>query len=583
MAVTVRSKLPFLLLGLTAVVVAVATLVSWGKAIYASWGFTALWGVVAVLGLTHTLRRRLWRRPMVFGLHLSLIVILLGALLTRLTGHKGMLHLRQGIPVSAYETENGEHLPLPALMRLDTFRIVFYPGTEAPQDYVSRVTAGGQVHTISMNRIARLDGYRFYQSSYDEDGQGTILSVNYDPWGTPVTYLGYGLFLLSFLGTLWAPRRKRLRVLLPGLLLAALPARAAGLPTITREKADSLERLPVMWNNRPCPAGTMARDFLQKVHGSSTYRGLTAMQVVASWTLAPQAWNSQPIIKVKGRRHQTLNDFVDYTGPTPRLRGMGQDAATDERVALVLMLQQGTLAQPVPPEVDPLSEHRITLELLYNRVPWAVGGIVLCALAAGVALLRRRGMDLALRSVIFLFLGVHFVLRWYLSGHIPLANTYDTLHLIALGLLPVLPLGSAATLMVAWLVERNPQITPLMPVLHSPWLSAHVTTIMLSYTLLVVSFFRREALRYAVSLLAVGIFLGAVWANVSWGAYWSWDPKEAWALVTLIVYSLPLHTQSLPWFRSTRNYRIYSLLALATLLMTYLGVNYFLGGMHSYG
>jgi ABC-type transport system involved in cytochrome c biogenesis permease subunit len=86
----------------------------------------------------------------------------------------------------------------------------------------------------------------------------------------------------------------------------------------------------------------------------------------------------------------------------------------------------------------------------------------------------------------------------------------------------------------------------------------------------------------AVLLLFVGIFLGSVWANVSWGTYWSWDPNESWALITLLVYSIPLHAESLPWFRSTRNYRIYSLLAFACLLMTYLGVNYLLGGMHSY-
>ena len=123
---------------------------------------------------------------------------------------------------------------------------------------------------------------------------------------------------------------------------------------------------------------------------------------------------------------------------------------------------------------------------------------------------------------------------------------------------------------------------PLVPVLRSPFLFVHVGTIMLSYILLVVSILRRSLLRPAVFLLATGIFLGAVWANVSWGTYWSWDPKESWALVTLIIYSLPLHQESLPWFRSERNYRLYSLLALASLLMTYFGVNFLLGGMHSY-
>lgn len=124
--------------------------------------------------------------------------------------------------------------------------------------------------------------------------------------------------------------------------------------------------------------------------------------------------------------------------------------------------------------------------------------------------------------------------------------------------------------------------SPLVPILRSPFLFVHVGTIMLSYILLVVSILRRKVLRPAVFLLATGIFLGAVWANVSWGTYWSWDPKESWALITLLVYSVPLHSKSLPWFNSMRNYRIYSLLAFACLLMTYFGVNFLLGGMHSY-
>lgn len=123
---------------------------------------------------------------------------------------------------------------------------------------------------------------------------------------------------------------------------------------------------------------------------------------------------------------------------------------------------------------------------------------------------------------------------------------------------------------------------PLMPVLRHPMLFLHVGAMIVSYCLLIVSAFNRAALRPAVFTLATGIFLGAMWANISWGAYWSWDPKETWALITLLIYSVPLHLQSLPWFRSTRHYRIYSVFALASLIMTYFGVNYLLGGMHSY-
>lgn len=147
--------------------------------------------------------------------------------------------------------------------------------------------------------------------------------------------------------------------------------------------------------------------------------------------------------------------------------------------------------------------------------------------------------------------------------------------------LPTILLAFAGTAMASYMVIAISR-SPLVPVLRSPFLFVHVGTIMLSYIMLVVSIIRREVLRPAVFLLATGIFLGALWANVSWGTYWSWDPKESWALITLLVYSIPLHHRSLPWFRSTRNYRIYSILAFVCLLMTYFGVNFLLGGMHSY-
>ena len=82
--------------------------------------------------------------------------------------------------------------------------------------------------------------------------------------------------------------------------------------------------------------------------------------------------------------------------------------------------------------------------------------------------------------------------------------------------------------------------------------------------------------------LAVGICAGAVWANVSWGSYWGWDPKEVWALITLMVYGLAFHTQSLSVFRKPLFFHLYMVLAFTTVLMTYFGVNYVLGGMHSY-
>ena len=192
-------------------------------------------------------------------------------------------------------------------------------------------------------------------------------------------------------------------------------------------------------------------------------------------------------------------------------------------------------------------------------------------------------------------------------------------HLLsALGLLL-----SGCFLLVAWMAQLDPVMTPLMPVLNSPLLSLHVSVLMMSYALLSLTFLcslvalfaprRRERMWLlsqlllfpAVAFLAFGIFIGAIWANVSWGTYWSWDPKETWALITLMVYSVPLHHHPTPnthhpspntqhpspnTHHPTPNthhptpitYHLYILLSFLTLLMTYFGVNYFLGGMHSY-
>ena len=158
----------------------------------------------------------------------------------------------------------------------------------------------------------------------------------------------------------------------------------------------------------------------------------------------------------------------------------------------------------------------------------------------------------------------------------------------------------------------NPQITPLMPVLASPWLSWHVSLIMISYGLFAFTFLNgilalcligkqkntaspvtgeqieqltllsRLLLYPGTFLLGIGIVLGAVWANVSWGSYWSWDPKEVWALAAFIIYGISFHRNSLPFFQRPWVFHGYMVFAFAVVLMTYFGVNYLLGGMHSY-
>lgn len=121
-----------------------------------------------------------------------------------------------------------------------------------------------------------------------------------------------------------------------------------------------------------------------------------------------------------------------------------------------------------------------------------------------------------------------------------------------------------------------------IPVLNTWLMPIHVSLIITAYSLFPFAIWRREILHTALAFLAMGICLGAYWAGISWGTYWSWDPKETCALITLLVYAIPLHSASLPLFRSQRFYRLYMTLALLSILMTYFGANLFFGGLHSY-
>ncbi|MBO1363181.1 cytochrome c biogenesis protein CcsA [Prevotella sp. A2931] len=152
--------------------------------------------------------------------------------------------------------------------------------------------------------------------------------------------------------------------------------------------------------------------------------------------------------------------------------------------------------------------------------------------------------------------------------------------------------------MVSHIGQMDPAIGRIMPVLNSPLLSVHVSVIMMSYALLTLTFVcaimglcmpsQTEKLQVLSrvflypAIVTLGIFIGAIWANVSWGAYWSWDPKETWALITFMIYAVVLHTQSLPTFSCPRAYHLYVSIAFLCILMTFFGVNYVLGGMHSY-
>ena len=277
------------------------------------------------------------------------------------------------------------------------------------------------------------------------------------------------------------------------------------------------------------------------------------------------------------------------------------------------------------------STTRFKSEKLYNSINWdrplamalATLGILLFAITCRcIARTRQlpRWANLTTTAVLALaliYLTIALALRWIISGHVPMSNGFETMQfmswatilislLLARRSMLVLPFGiltAGLAVMVASFGESNPQITQLMPVLASPLLSIHVAVIMIAYSLLaflmlggvMALILRRDhavgqrlhiigqiILYPAVFLLTIGVFIGAIWANVSWGSYWSWDPKEVWALITLIIYALPLHGQSLPMFRKPQFFHGYCVIAFLSVLITYFGVNFILGGLHSY-
>lgn len=643
--------------------------------IYHSVWFCCLWGILACFVVVAMARFNWLKRLPVVLLHSSFLIILGGAMLTFLFGEKGYIHLKKGAEVTTFIRESDkQEVSLPFVLRLDSFNIKYYPGTEAPSDYVSAVTYVQRGHSasanISMNRVLSVDGYRLYQSSYDDDGSGSWLSVNYDPMGIGVAYTGYVLLALASIGLLVSKRESFRRLLQNpllrkgGLMLILLfvfgTTAHAELRTISLEEANTLCAKQVIYQDRIVPLNTLARDFVLKLTGKDAYRGLSPEQVLASWLVYTEDWAREPMIYVKNGalrqmlnhprgKYIALNELFD--GDKYKLQSMLSGEACkndsklknailelDEKVGLILMLREGTLIKPLPEDgsVTPLSETAVKAELLYNKIPFSkllfminltlgilsFGGLLYLGLrredapvSNAVRVIKCGFVWLLFASCLFHWMG--YALRWYIGGRMPLGNGYETMLFLAGCVLAlscwlqrrflfVLPFGfllSGFTLLVAYLGEINPQITPLMPVLLSPWLSIHVSLIMIAYALYAYIFLNgilalclrhkpeqverlmlfSKLMSYPATLfLGVGIFIGSVWANVSWGNYWSWDSKEVWALITFMIYGVAFHGASLPWMRKPMHYHIYMVLAFLSVLMTYVGVNFFLTGMHSY-
>ena len=703
--------------------------------IYGAWWFSALWAVLTVAALAYIVKQRLYKRLAVMLLHLSFVVILVGALVTHLTARRGTVRLRTGIPEMIFVDKDSRVEHLPFTLTLKEFRVVNYPGTDAPLDYQSTIQC--TIHNaqstmkgdslkneflVSMNHIGNIDGYRLFQQSYDSDSQGVTLGVSYDPYGIAITYTGYLLLLIGIIATLFS-RKTQMRLLYRqaitvALLLFSVNTSAvanstlytqhSSLPSVDKDIAHRMGTIHVLYNNRICPLNTVATDFTMKITGSASWNGYSADEVFFSWMIYYEPWeksltpNPSPMGEGSGyskeqkkaaERRAIVEMF--YSGqftkifPAPLLSPEGDTISSKSieapsgavRGASIAWFSPGSQVLPreipvkeqffIKQSMDYLTEAIVTgqrdrafeiiakiklfqrdmigdvlpsntatkAEIFYNTLrsqKWPVFLALTLSLLLCIASLfwRKRIVHCTLFIVhctLLIYVTLQLALRWWLSGHIPVSNGPETMLFMAwvVLLLTILlrfhsrnsfdsllsfgPLNASFCLLVAML-GGNSEITPLMPVLQSPLLSIHVMTVMCAYALFAlqtvlgiyalilakrcaqpncqlsiinyqlerVTALSQFLLYPAVFLLTIGIFLGAVWANVSWGNYWSWDPKEAWALITLMVYAVPLHKASIGIFRKPRVYHLYMVVSFLAVLITYFGVNFILGGMHSY-
>jgi len=642
---------------------------------------------------------------------------------------------------------------LPFSIKLNDFILERYPGSKSPSSFESEVVLIDEeknIHEsrrIYMNNVLKHRGYRFYQSSYDQDEKGTILSVNHDLPGTMVTYIGYFLMTLGMLASLFnknsrfkslVRRTNQLSQTSKTLLIIAMIATSsiirAGaqeqLQTIDYNHAKKFGRLLVQdKQGRVEPMNTLGNEILRKITRKTSFRGLHSDQVFLGIISQPDKWKRVPMIKVghkalaeqlgiKGE-YAAFTDFVDEQkgqylirqqvekahGKKPAARNQfdKEIIRVDERVNIFYMVTQGQLLKIFPkpgdinhpwytpntkkldmPEDDSVfvsnifglylsavlqgnetgdysqaneylsgiknyqlkygdeiipPEAKRKAEIWYNnaniflRLGQAYGllGFILLIMLF-IRILSRFELKWPVRifiGFISLLFALHIIglgWRWYLSGHAPWSNGYESMIYIAFatmlaGVLFVKrsPITMAATavlssviLMVAHLSWMDPEITNLVPVLKSYWLTIHVSIITASYGFfalaallgflsLILNLFKTEnnvalidqrighltninemTLTIGLYMLTIGTFLGGVWANESWGRYWGWDPKETWALVSVLVYAFIVHMRMMPGLKSRFTFNMASVIGFGSIIMTYFGVNYYLSGLHSY-
>ena len=338
-------KIIFILYILVLVCMAAATIVEKSQGTdyahahyYGAWWFILIWAVLAALGAFYIIKRKV-KCASTLALHLSFIIILAGALLTHISAKRGMIHLRIGQPTDTYmaqdEEQGMQEEKLPFSLCLQKFEAKMHDGTNAVADYSSKFTVidgdDKSEGEVSMNNIYSHRSYRLYQSSYDEDGKGSVLAINADPYGIPVTYTGYALLFISLVWMLFDPKggyRRLLKspLLKKGALITALLLSMGNIQTLhaesatgnlqnavlPKETAEKFGELHILYNDRICPVQTFALDFCKKIYGARSYLGLTAEQVLSGWVFYGNTWTNEPFIKIKSGEMKTAMNLPDY-------------------------------------------------------------------------------------------------------------------------------------------------------------------------------------------------------------------------------------------------------------------------------
>ena len=330
----------------------------------------------------------------------------------------------------------------------------------------------------------------------------------------------------------------------------------------------------------------------------------------------------------------TKNVLPAYMGFLEEARTSGGYNQADEILKGIELFQKkyGKTVRP--------SDEKIDSEIMYNKYDifknlyylYMMAGVFMLIFTIIKIFKNNKGINFAVKFfhiLIGIFFALHtagLIMRWYISGHAPWSDAYESMIYVgwatmffglAFGRQSQLTVASTAfvasmILMIAHWSWMDPAIANLQPVLNSYWLMIHVAVIVASYgpfalgmilglvSLLLMIFSNKEnskklelsikeityitelALTVGLVMLTIGNFLGGQWANESWGRYWGWDPKETWALISIMVYAFVIHARLVPGLRGTWIFNVFSVLAFYSIMMTYFGVNFYLTGLHSY-